>query len=120
MNLYRVAVKQLIVSNSSESIIFKKKHSVSLNNEKESFMFDELVSIEEYQTDISEEDFQFIKNELNFFQGLVTYKSVDHLSLYIKDTIKHVLVFAIGEIQPGLYKIFLEGAFQKSPKEFLQ
>ncbi len=114
--LVKVSGKHLVFDNSDED--FYKEHLFLLENkDKIVFSPNELVKLKEL-----EKNNLYLEIILNSCPGihkynpiaeLVSYKNSEDLNVYYLEIHNYIAVIALGETQPGRYKIYIEGVFQK-------
>lgn len=114
MELKKITQKQSFLTSASEKEIFAKIHNVRFNNDVINFQFNELIPLEDFEKKVSPSYFLELTSKIDSIsKGLISYKSDEGLKLYCKETENHILIISTGEYQPSLYKIFIEGIFEK-------
>lgn len=120
MTLKQVAGKSLIYDSTDDN--FYANHSIRLEGD-ETFIFSptDLTRLEALEKSENKSLLNFI---LSSFPGiyrfapipeLFGYKNEDELSVRFKETERYIGIISLGESQPGRYKIYVEGVFEKTP-----
>jgi hypothetical protein len=117
IELKKVESKHLIFDNTDD--YFYGEHSFNIyNGENIQFSTREITQLSKLEG--SEPN--ILKQILNYCTGihkydiipeLSQYRSQEDLTAYFKETPKYFTVISLGESQPGRYKIFIEGIFEK-------
>jgi hypothetical protein len=119
--LKKIAGKSLHNMTNDDTIIYGT-HQVRLEDgESISFSYNDLIPLQIAEKNMDEQTFSFIlkscdglvKNDL--IPELSNYKNTERLKVYIKETERNYVVISFGEYQPTLYRIYIEGIFEKKP-----
>ncbi|MBL7932505.1 MAG: hypothetical protein JNL60_11415 [Bacteroidia bacterium] len=106
--------KELFTSSSNEQELYTRHFKLNVLKEPIEFTFSELVPFESFINTHSEELLvEILSNLKAVTKGLISFKSSEGLKLYYKETMRYFLILSIGEFQPGLHKIYIEGIFEK-------
>tara|TARA_B110000211_G_C14033945_1_gene533539 strand:- start:68 stop:439 length:372 start_codon:yes stop_codon:yes gene_type:complete len=115
--LIQIEKRKLIYD--STDVNFYDTHSINLQDGTLfQFNHSELSKLNDEKGSFSEQDFQFMINactSLRFYSlipELAKYKNEEDLGVYLKKEEGHIVLIALGETQPGRYKIFIEGVFK--------
>ncbi len=113
-------ISKMLLIQSSDCIFIYSKHNFKINNELDfTFDFEELVELNIVENNIEKNLFTsiishckgIIKN--NFIVDLTSYRNAENLYVYLKETSEYYVIISIGEYQPSLYRIYIEGVFLK-------
>lgn len=121
IELKKVAGKTLHEMTNDDAIIYGTHHVKLEDGESISFSYNDLVPLQIAEKNIEKHIFSFImqsceglvKNDL--IPELSNYKNAERLKVYIKETERNYVVISFGEYQPTLYRIYIEGIFEKKP-----
>jgi hypothetical protein len=121
MELKQVAGKSLLTISSDNEFIYGT-HIVKIDNENDiSFSYNNIVPMQVAEKTIEKRLFaeiinlceNLVKNDL--IPEIANYKNTERLPVFLKETVKYFAVISFGEYQPALYRIYIEGIFEKQP-----
>lgn len=121
IELKKVAGKRLLAMSNDENVVYGVHHIEIDNSNCISFNYENMVPLQVAENNIESNTFSkiikscegIIKNDL--IPELTNYKNAERLKVYIKETEKYFIVISFGEYQPTLYRIYIEGIFEKIP-----
>jgi hypothetical protein len=79
----------------------------------------ELIPLSEYQQKMPASELDLIQKSCPYvtqfidFTGSTCHKGQDDLAVYFKESGPYLIILSTGEFQPGRYKIYLEGIFER-------
>jgi hypothetical protein len=121
LQLKQLASKSLLTMSNDEKVIYGV-HNIEIDGINcISFKYDDIVPLQIAENNIESSTFSNIINSCegiiknNLIPELANYKNAERLKVYIKETEKYFIVISLGEYQPTLYKIYIEGIFEKVP-----
>ena len=118
MMIEHIFSKIPVESSNNEDLIFNGLHIFNFDNNTFHFHFSELLELKELEEKVSTQNFSLIcSNIIGIKKGLFSYKSIDSLKLYYGEFNDLIVIFAIGEFQPTLFKIQVECIFKKNYSE---
>lgn len=121
IELKKVAGKSLLTMSSDNEFIYGT-HMIKINDvDVISFRYSDIVPLQVAEKNIEKGLFSkiinscegLVKNDL--IPELTNYKNTEHLLVFLKETKKYYVIISFGEYQPTLYRIYIEGIFQKQP-----
>lgn len=120
MNIQQVAGKSLVKISSDNNIIYGTHHALINDLELISFSYKDIIPLQIAEKNIERSVFNYLikscenitKNDL--IPELVNYVNAERLKVYLKETDKYYIVISFGEYQPTLYRIYIEGIFEKT------
>lgn len=120
MKLKQIAGKSLLVMSSDIDFIYGT-HNIKLNDiDSISFGHKDIVPLQVAEKTIETNIFSVIVNSCkgivknDLISELTNYKNTERLLVYLKETEKYYVVISFGEYQPTLYRIYIEGIFEKT------
>lgn len=114
MQLHRITPKEEWLATPDQEFVFAHPHVYAHPGGNTAFTLGQLPGLEKMESVLPEGVFKQLLSQLDgVTKGLITYKSAEGLPLYFHETDLYYTVIAAGEYQPGLYKVFMEGVFEK-------
>ncbi len=119
IELKKIAGKSLILVSNDENIIYGT-HTLNLDALRSiSFSYNDMMPLQNAENTLEKDILIFMlkscsgitKNDI--IPELTNYKNAERLTVYIKETDKYYILISFGELQPTLYKIYIEGIFEK-------
>jgi hypothetical protein len=114
MQLRRITPKEEWLSTPDQELVFAQPHVYAHPGGNAAFTLGQLPGLEEVEPVLPERVFKELLGHLGgVTKGLITYKSAEGLQVYFHETDLYYTIISAGEYQPGLYKVFIEGVFEK-------
>ncbi len=121
MELIKVSGKSLLTMSSDNEFIYGT-HTIKVNDgDVISFRYSDIIPLQIAEKDIEKTLFSKITNSCeglvknDLIPELTNYKNTERIPVFLQETEKYYAVIAFGEYQPALYRIYIEGVFQKQP-----
>lgn len=112
MKLEQIGSKNILISTNHEKEIYKDTHYIQVGEDIIDFSYSELKALQDVENELLDKNL-ILSSIKGLVKGLITYKNEDGLTIYVKETPEYIIIFAIGEYQPSLYKIYVESIFKK-------
>jgi hypothetical protein len=120
MNIKQVAGKSLFYDGTDDT--FYQEHSFTLDNgDIIEFSIKDIIEFTDAKKTLDDSVIKLILKECPDIKkrepipSIFVFKNDDELPVYFKSTDKYYLILGLGEFQYGRYKIYIEGAFLKTP-----
>lgn len=120
IELKKVAGKTLLYDGTDDT--FYQEHFFTLDNSDIlKFSVRDIIEFADAQKTLDDSVIKFILKECPDIRkkepipSIIVFKNDDQLPVYFKSTDKYILIVGLGEFQYGRYKIYIEGAFFKTP-----
>jgi hypothetical protein len=120
IELKKIAGKSLFYDGTDDT--FYQEHSFILDNgDVLKFSVRDIIEFADAPKTLDDSVIKLILKECPDIQrkepipSIIVFKNNDELPVYFKSTNKYYLVVGMGEYQYGRYKIYIEGAFLKTP-----
>ncbi len=105
--------RDIICSTSNEKELYTKTHKLQIEDLSVSFSMEEFKNLELLNEEFELDLYHKIINETNAIKNIIGgYDSVDGFTLRYLFRDGYLLVFSVGEVQPGLFKFYIEGSWE--------